>query len=264
MAEVSALYRYPVKGFTPEPQEELRVRPDGRVAGDRVLAFRFASAIEPEQRDSLDYWPKRRGLALMTFPTLARLQLSFDGLRLLITESPSGFSVEAGLDDAGREEICQQVTDWLRSTEDAALLDRPGVLPLRLIGDGATPRFQDRGRGFVSLHGASSAADLGAAVPGAEDSRRYRSNIVITGTPAWAELDWSGRLRIGEVEFSVESPIVRCLATHANPETGERDAPVMSALVQQFQQAEPTLGILLLPTAGGGSVRVGDPVELLG
>ena len=42
MSHVAALYRYPVKGFTPEKCET----PDGprrrRVAGDRVLGIRFA------------------------------------------------------------------------------------------------------------------------------------------------------------------------------------------------------------------------------
>ena len=75
MAHVAALYRYPVKGLTPERLDTLVVQDDGRVAGDRVLAFRFADAVRPEERDGLDYWPKARGLALMDFPSLARLRL---------------------------------------------------------------------------------------------------------------------------------------------------------------------------------------------
>ena len=42
MPKVVELYRHPVKSFTPERRRELRVV-DGRVAGDRVLAFRFAN-----------------------------------------------------------------------------------------------------------------------------------------------------------------------------------------------------------------------------
>ena len=68
---VSKLYRYPVKGFTPEPREELVVQDDGRIEGDRVLAFRFADAATPEEKDGLDYWPKSKGLALMDLPSLA-------------------------------------------------------------------------------------------------------------------------------------------------------------------------------------------------
>ena len=44
MPKVIALYRYPVKGFTPEPMERITVLPGGRVEGDRVLNFRFADA----------------------------------------------------------------------------------------------------------------------------------------------------------------------------------------------------------------------------
>ena len=39
MPRVVALYRYPLKGFTPEHCTALTVLPEGRVAGDRVLAF---------------------------------------------------------------------------------------------------------------------------------------------------------------------------------------------------------------------------------
>lgn len=261
MAEVSALYRYPVKGFTPEPHQELTVQADGRVTGDRVLAFRFASATEPEERDGLDYWPKRRGLALMTFPSIARLRLRLEDNQLQIRDAAGDFSITEELDDAGRTRICEEVTSWLRTTDDAKQLDREDVLPLKLVGDTETSRFQDRGRGFISLHGEASAADLGRVIPGAEDNRRYRSNIVISGTGPWEELDWQGRLRIGEVEFTVEAPIVRCLATHANPDTGDRDAPVMPTLVKEFNQNDPTLGILLLPDGEGGPICVGDPVQ---
>ena len=39
VAKVVALYRYPVKGFTPQGVEHITVLPGGRVAGDRVLNF---------------------------------------------------------------------------------------------------------------------------------------------------------------------------------------------------------------------------------
>jgi uncharacterized protein len=43
MPRVAALYRYPVKGFTPEACETLTVLDEGRIAGDRVLGIRFAT-----------------------------------------------------------------------------------------------------------------------------------------------------------------------------------------------------------------------------
>ncbi|MDF2921078.1 MAG: hypothetical protein K0S70_5296 [Microbacterium sp.] len=265
MPVVSALYRYPVKGFTPEARDELIVQPDGRIAGDRVLAFRFADAVEPEGADGLESWPKSRGLALMDFPALARVALQFDAdVRRLRLSADGVVLAEAGLDDAGRRELEDAVTAFVQASPDARRLEREGVLPLRLVGDGVTARFQDRARGYISLHGAASVEDVDAAVAAPVDSRRFRSNIVVSGPGTWDELGWSGRVRIGEVAFDVQRPIGRCAAIMANPDTGERDARLLRVLTTEFDQAEPTLGILLLPAAGEGVVRVGDEVVVEG
>jgi hypothetical protein len=54
MATVAALYRYPVKSFRPESRELLTIV-DGRIAGDRVLGFRFANTPEPDEA-----WGRKR------------------------------------------------------------------------------------------------------------------------------------------------------------------------------------------------------------
>jgi len=41
MPRIAALYRYPVKGFTPEECKVVDVLDEGRIAGDRVLGIRF-------------------------------------------------------------------------------------------------------------------------------------------------------------------------------------------------------------------------------
>ncbi len=265
MAHVAALYRYPVKGLTPEPLETLVVQDDGRVAGDRVLAFRFADATRPEEIDGLDYWPKTRGLALMDFPSLARLRLAYDheNRRLLIADGEQVVA-EAGLGAADRRDIADRVTDWMLGTPDGRLLGRPGRLPLELLGVGVTSRFQDRPRGYVSMHGRASIEAVGDVVPSAPiDDPRFRSNVVIDGVPAWEELAWAAggaQLRIGEVRFTISGTIGRCLAVSANPDTGARDAKLLKVLVDEFDQDKPTLGVLLLPAVRGGTIRVGDPV----
>lgn len=259
MPHVAALYRHPVKGFTPEQRQELVIQPDGRVAGDRVLAFRFADAAAPEERDGMDYWPKSRGLALMDFPTLAQLRLRYEDGRVRIWQGEN-LLADAPLDEAGRRTLEDAVTAFVAASADAKRIAADGVLPLRLVGDGHAARFQDRPRGFVSLHGAASVGAVDAATPAPVDDRRFRSNIVVAGTAPWAELGWTGRVRVGEVAFEVQRPIGRCAAIMANPDTGERDARLLRLLTTEFEQSEPTLGILLLPTAGGGTVRVGDEV----
>ncbi|CAG7596414.1 MOSC domain-containing protein [Leucobacter soli] len=261
MPHVAALYRYPVKGFTPEPLDELVVQRDGRIAGDRVLAFRFADAATPESLDGLDYWPKSKGLSLQDFPALAALRLSYDedSRRVRILHGDVEL-VEAGLDPAGRHDLVETITAYVQDSPWAPRLARPGRLPLELVGDGTSSRFQDRPRGYVTIHGRSSVTELNERLGAPIDDRRFRSNIVVEGFAPRAELGWTGAVRIGGVEFIGEGPIVRCLATHANPDTGERDARVLTALTRDLGLSEPTLGRLLLLSGVGGTIRVGDEV----
>ena len=209
MPRVVALYRYPVKGFTPEPCTALTVLPEGRVAGDRVLAFRFANAQVAD-----DQWCRKyEGIVLANTPGLARLTTQFDHhqLRLKIALDDRVLADE-GLDAAGRKSLVAAV----------ALRD---------------PKLSDH---------------------------RFRHNIVIEGVEAWEEQSWLGRgIRIGDVEFDVVKAKVRCLATHANPATGERDLQVMQQLMRAFAQKEPVLGIGMLTRGAGGEIRVGDSVSVI-
>ncbi|MGO1538192.1 MAG: MOSC domain-containing protein [Leucobacter sp.] len=267
MPRIVALYRYPVKGFTPEPRESLIVQSDGRVAGDRVLAFRFANAATPEEQDGLDYWPKAKGLALQNFPALAALRLSFDehAQRVRITHGAE-LLIESGLDSDGRKSLIEAITEFVLASDQGPRLRKPGLLPLVLLGDGERARFQDRARGFVTVHSRASVEAVSTELGFGIDDRRFRSNVVIDGLPAWDELRWSNTVRMGNVRFTTEGPIVRCTATHANPDTGARDAKVLPTLTTQLGQEEPTLGRLLIPAGSGdecgGVIRVGDEVTV--
>jgi uncharacterized protein YcbX len=257
MARVVALYRYPVKGFTAESCDYLTLR-DGRIEGDRVLGFRFASTPEAD-----DAWSSKHGmLALVNTPGLARLRVNFDAdaMRLSLHADDLLLADEA-LDAAGRRRLCEVVADFAMSTRPNGLDGHPGRLPLRLVGDGRMPRYHDSPAGKVSLHGRESLVALGAALDDpALDERRFRSNVAVDGIKAWAEHGWEGRtLRIGGVRFQTDKPMVRCLATHANPATGERDRPVMTTLTRVIGRGDPVFAISLRPL-GGGTIYLGDEI----
>jgi len=262
MPRVVALYRYPVKGFTPEACETLTVLEEGRVAGDRVLGFRFANATVPDEAWSKKY----EFVALVNTPGLARLDLRLDHSALRLRLSHEGaLLVEGSLDLRGRQRIATVLQDYVLSLEENPLSAHPERCPLRLVGDGARPRYQDNEAGQVTLHSRESLAALAAASgePLLEE-QRFRTNIVIDGVHPWAELDWvGGRIRIGTVEFDLVKSKIRCLATHANPRTGERDLPVMKILVRAFGQEEPTFGVGMLTRGAAGDIHVGDTVSLV-
>jgi len=260
MPKVVALYRYPVKGFTPESVERLAVLPGGRVAGDRVLNFRFADAPVADTA----WCRKYHGVVLANAPGLARLNVRFDErARRLTICSGNELLAEGSLDEAGRRHLVDAITGYVLSLDDNPLTGQPLRLPLRLVGDGRTPHYQDNEAGQVTLHSRESLASAGVALGDAHlDELRFRHNIAIDGVAAWEEQSWvGGRLRVGEVAFETVAPKVRCLATHANPRTGERDLQVMQMLMKMFAQREPTFGVGMLSEAGG-EIRVGDAVAL--
>jgi len=262
MPRVAALYRYPVKGFTPEPCTGLTVLPEGRVAGDRVLAFRFANAPVAD-----DQWCRKyEGIVLANTPGLARLTTQFDQhqLRLKIALDDRVLADE-GLDAAGRKSLVAALTAYVLSLQEHPLRNHPDRLPLKLVGDGVLPRYQDNEAGQVTLHSHETIASAAVALrdPKLSD-HRFRHNIVIEGVEAWEEQSWLGSgIRIGDVEFDVVKAKVRCLATHANPATGERDLQVMQQLMRAFAQKEPVLGIGMLTRGAGGEIRVGDSVSVI-
>jgi uncharacterized protein len=172
---------------------------------------------------------------------------------------------DEALDPPGRLAIAAHVERYVLGLPENPLRDHPERTPLQLIGDGATPRYADSERGEITLHSRASVADAARALADPQlDEVRFRSNIVIDGARAWEEQEWIGRqLAIGKVELEVVRPKTRCLATHANPSTGERDLNVMRTLVAAFAQKEPTFAVALTTLGRSGVVRVGDEVRLI-
>jgi len=258
---VAALYRYPVKGFSPEPCEALSVLEGGRIAGDRVLGVRFANASATG-----DGWgTKHEFAALVNTPGLARLHVKFTHETLRLRISLGGqVLVDEALDDGGRKRIAAAIEDYVLKLFENPLSSHPERLPLRVVGDGVTPRYQDDEAGMVTLHGRESLEAL-AACAGAPllSEHRFRSNVAVEGLKAWGEQAWVGRrIRIGDVEFECVNAKTRCLATHANPLNGERDLPMMKVLLKALPTERPTFAIAMTTSGRGGIIRVGDKVTV--
>lgn len=262
MPRVVALYRYPVKSFTPEACDGLTVLDQGRIAGDRVLGFRFANSGVID-----DAWSKKHDfVALVNTPGIARLHLQFDHKTLRLCISDEGtVLVDQVLDEVGRKKIAAAIENYVLTLDDNPLSSHPERLPLRLVGDGITPRYQDNEAGQITLHGRASLAAVGAAVgDNGLSELRFRSNIVIDGLDAWEEQGWVGRkIKIGQVKFDVVTPKSRCLATQANPDSGKRDLPILKTLTGAFNQEKPTFAVAMLTSGAGGEIHIGDKVSLL-
>ena len=247
MPSVTALYRYPVKGFTPQPVEHIVVLPGGRVAGDRVLNFRFADAPVADTA----WCRKYHGVVLANTPGLARLKVRFASATGLTVQAGARILADDSLDDAGRQRRRGdrlRVVAGRKSVEGAA-----GRLPLKLVGDGTVALPGQPGRaGYVASRERSLCRRI---------ARRCRSRRA--ALPHNIVIEWRcglGRAILGgrqgarrRCRVRNRGAKVRCLATHANPRTGERDLEVMQSLVKMFAQKDPTFGIGMLSEAGGRS-----------
>jgi uncharacterized protein YcbX len=100
---------------------------------------------------------------------------------------------------------------------------------------------------------------------------RFRPNLVVSGTEAWAEDGWR-RVRIGEVTFRVVKLCGRCVVTTLDQESGGRRGPEpLRALGRHHRFGQKlAFGQNLIPErpdglAGDliGSVRLGDEVTVL-
>ncbi|MDA0271544.1 MAG: MOSC domain-containing protein [Chloroflexi bacterium] len=264
-AHVAALYRYPVKSFTPEPRSALRVTERGRIEGDRLFGLLLGDAPPPDLTvTDGEWWPKAAFVTLMTAPGLARLALHYDdATRRLQVALGDDVLVECDVDEAGGHAFASALEAYVRRLDEAPDLDRPGRTPLRFVGDADDGHLQDRGA-FVTLHGRGSLLALGEVLgDGALDERRFRSNIAVDGLGPWEELGWPGRrVRIGAVEFQVARPVGRCLATHASPSEGVRDRDILKTLTRDFGHEQPNFGVLLQPL-GPGEIQTGAAVTLL-
>lgn len=119
---------------------------------------------------------------------------------------------------------------------------------------------------FLSL-GEASLADLNdRLIARGEDPlpmNRFRPNLVIAGSPAFAEDTWP-RFRIGDITFRAAGPCARCIVTTTDQQTAERGKePLRTLSTYRRDAADPTdinFGQNLVHETKSGTLRVGDPL----
>jgi hypothetical protein len=92
------------------------------------------------------------------------------------------------------------------------------------------------------------------------DGRRLRLNIVVGGVPGLTERGWEGKfLRSGQVIIGIQDLRQRCIMTTFDPDTLAQDTAVLRRIQREFG------GTLALNcyVVRGGTLRLGDPVELI-
>jgi len=246
-ARIDALYRHPVKGFTPERLDSADLVAGACFPCDRLYAVEDGpSGFDPAAPGHIS---KMKFTVLAKIPAVARARTAYDEATGVFRASAEGQPDFAG--DLRSADGRAGLEAWL-----TGLLGEDLSGPLRVIEGPGAHRFMDSRSGYVSVVNLASVRDLEAKLGVPLDPLRFRANLYVEGWPAWVENDWTGRtLKVGAAEAQVLKPIVRCAATHVDPVTAERDIDVVKALFDAYGHMH--CGIYLNVTQGG-RVAQGD------
>ncbi len=290
---ISAIYIYPIKSLKGIGVDEARVEERG-LEFDRRWMLTTPEGMFFTQRE---------------FPRMARIAVVVNGDGLMVTSDGVGEITIPFEPDSGERRsvtVWQSVCDGLvyKGAVSEWFSDAIGTrCHLVYMPDEAkrhiNPRF-DRGEDIVSFAdgyplmviGEASLADLNERLERNNDSvdagekpavqsvpmNRFRPNLVIAGSDAFAEDDWK-RVRVGEAVFRSTKPCERCVITTINQQRGEFTGKEPLKTLAKYRMAKDVMpersaalnvspnGVLfgqnLVPETPGSTIRVGDAVEIL-
>jgi uncharacterized protein YcbX len=248
---IAALWRHPVKGFTPEPLSSADLPTDGWFPGDRMFAVEDGpSGFDPAAPTHL---PKQKFTVLMRTAEVAGVRTRWDEAARVLHARSGQAVVALQVDDpASRAAFAV----WLGEVLGDAVSG-----PLKLVSaEGLEHRFMDHPLGRVSILNLASVRDFEVRVGRPVDPLRFRANVWVEGWPAWIENEGAGRaLTLGGAHLTGVKPIVRCAATHVDPETAVRDFDLVPELFHHYGHRWCGLYATI---AAGGRAEVGGAISL--
>jgi uncharacterized protein YcbX len=249
-AKVNSLYRYPVKGLSPEPLARARLAAGQTVPGDRIYAIENGpSDFDPA---APQHQPKMRYLMLMRNERLARLRTGYDDASHTLAIESDGR--EAARGDLRTTEGRARIESFLAGFCADELRGPPKVL------HAPGHSFSDVARKVVSIINLASVGALETAVGAPVHPLRFRGNLYVDGWPAWREFDLIGEeIAIGNsTRLKIVKRIVRCAATNVDPGTGLRDLSIPETLMRTFGHAD--CGVYG-EVVKAGEIAVGDELR---
>jgi uncharacterized protein len=247
-AQIASLYRYPVKGLSPESLPRVVLEVGQTFPADRRYAIENGpSGFDPAAPEWL---PKSYFLMLMRNERLAGLQTRFEDRTNLLTIVDGGDTAARG--DLETVEGRAAIEQFFTANFAGDLKGPPKVL------SGSGHSFSDVARKVVSIINLASVGAIEGIVHQAVHPLRFRANLYVTGWPAWHEFDLLDQtLAIGGVRLKVVKRIVRCAAVNVDPESAARDLDIPPTLMRRFGHAD--CGVYAEIIAGG-TIHVGDAI----
>jgi uncharacterized protein YcbX len=267
MLRLSALYRYPLKSGKGETLQQVNLDKLG-LDGDRrwmlvdEASGRFLTQRAVGQMSQLSaLWNANGGLTLSA-PGRSAIDIALpasDAELRGVTIFKDSLRVPDAGDEAGAwvSEFIGKPTRLVQIPLDRARTTQAGY-----GRDDDQVAFAD---GFpLLLIGQASLEDLSQKVGRPLEMLRFRPNLVIEGSEAYAEDGWK-RILIGDVEFRVVKSCARCILTTIDPQSGERseDREPLATLQKYRNEADGAMFGQNLVNDSNGQLELGMPVTIL-
>ncbi len=264
MPKVSCLYIYPVKGC----------------AGLEVSGVRLSSRGPLLDRHFVITDPAGHFLTQRQLPALAlirprllptQLVLEAEGMQKLALPLRGDGGVRKPVrvwnDEIVGEWMGRFAAEWL-----SEFLGRPADLfrqaddAVRIVDPEYSPEPAEVGfaDAFPLLLISRASLDaLNAHLPSAVPMDRFRPNVVVEDTAAYAEDGWS-KIQIGEIPLDVVKPCSRCTVPSIDQRTGKSTGPdLLAALARHRKRGNKTYFGQNCVHRQLGMLRVGDEVRVL-
>lgn len=246
-ARLAQIWRYPIKAHGAEPLQSVTLSPGQTMPWDRAWAV-----VHERSRADGSHWANCGNFSRgANHPALMAITCQLDeGTQTLRFSHPNRPDISLNPDSQSDDFI-----SWLQP-----LLHPREKAPARIV------RAQSRGMtdtdfASISLNNPASNAEVGEKLGQELSPLRWRGNLWFDGLEPWQENEWLGKtLKIGAVRLEVIDPIGRCLATTANPKTGQRDVNTLAALKRHWGHTN--FGVYAM-VRQGGQITVGDELEVL-
>jgi uncharacterized protein YcbX len=247
-ARITGIYRYPVKGLTPEQLSRAELSPGQTLLADRRYAIENGpSGFDPAEPKWL---PKPHFLMLMRDEWLAGLRSHFDDPSNVLSINHNGRTVAEG--NLATPEGRAAIENFFATAYAGQIKGPPKVL------ESPGHSFSDVARKVVSIINLASVRAIENMVGAPVHPLRFRANLYVEGWPAWHEFDrLDHMLAIGDVRLKVVKRIVRCAAVNVDPDTAQRDLAIPQALQRRLGHAD--CGIYA-EVIEGGSIAAGDTI----
>jgi uncharacterized protein len=249
-ATIEALYRYPVKGLTPEALQSVELLPGKTLPFDR--AYAIENGPGPFDPDNPKHLQKVHFVMLMRNEELATIRSLFDDASETLVITKAGAEIARG--NLRTEEGRAAVEDAITRIVTSGLRGRPKVVV------SAGHSFSDVADKCVHVVNRQSLTSLEGMMGAPIDARRFRPNLVIDGLEAWQELELVGKkLKTGGVTLEIFKRTERCAATNVDPETGARDLKIPTFLSKNLGHTDFGVYARILD---GGRLGVGDTLAV--